>query len=204
MKAFLFLYPIHEYIKEELHLPNKHLVMERFNEIIDKRYRQRNYQIYWLLFGLEGDPKKPDMALLDSRIKIHYVDQIISAGSSFERLKRNRLRIYPSAKKILAKIDLTNGITIGGFHQSDCVRRVAKAAYRMGVSVFVDEDTTEQYFLSIKCGWGFPPSVRTREEYSASFLWNLLRFRETSRHLADAAIKNQRVERKKSPWLVQI
>jgi len=51
MKKFLFLYPIREYIDRALGpLPNTDRVIKRLNRIIDIRYRQQGFHIYWLMF----------------------------------------------------------------------------------------------------------------------------------------------------------
>lgn len=59
-------------------------MITRFNKIIDARYRQKGYRVYWLLFGMEGNPGKPDTSMLDTRIKILKKDRIISLGVSFD------------------------------------------------------------------------------------------------------------------------
>lgn len=201
MKSFLFLYPIRAYIEQELPPHNQELIMKKFNEIIDARYRQKNFQIYWLIFGAEDDYEKPDLSLLDSRFKIHEDDQIISCGLSF---KQHRRIIYPSPKKILAQLNSINELVIGGFHQADCVKKVASQAHKSGLKVFVDEDTTDQYFTYLSL-WSFPPIVRTPQEYASSLRWNLLAMKgKVSPALADRAVKNQRSYRKRQPWLVQI
>ncbi|MEK7598213.1 MAG: hypothetical protein AAB487_00575 [Patescibacteria group bacterium] len=201
MRSFLFLYPIRAYIDQELPAFNRQLILERLNAIINARYRQNGYQIYWLLFGAEHNPEEPDFALLEPRIKIHDADRVISAGLS---LKRHRRRIYPSPKKILSRLDLASELVVGGFHQDDCVKRIARQAYNNGLKVFVDEDTTDQYFITLIL-WEFPPVVRTREQYATRLLWNLRSNRGTQPYwLAEVAIKNQRADRRKQPWLVQI
>src|SRR3989338_10455034 len=130
MRRFLFLYPIREYVDREVTDAHDDLsALERLNEIIDARYRQFGYQINWLLFSVGGRPNIPDLSLLDPRIKIHETDRIISAGLSRER---HRKYIYPSCKKILVQLNPASELVVGGFHQTDCVDKIARAAHSNG------------------------------------------------------------------------
>ncbi|HLB32570.1 MAG TPA: hypothetical protein VJL27_03395 [Patescibacteria group bacterium] len=126
MKVFLFLYPILHYIKEETHgHPLKLKALKRLNAIIDTRYRQKGYRIFWLLFSVVRKPATPDLLLLDARIRIGKTDRVLSAGVSFER--HCRRLVYPSPKSIIAQIQPVDQLVVGGFHQTDCVDKLARA-----------------------------------------------------------------------------
>lgn len=202
MKKFLFLYPIREYFNREVtDTPEDLLALKRLSEIIDGRYRRLGYQVNWLMFGTENDPHIPDMSLVDLRINIHKTDRIISAGLSREK---HRKYIYPSCKKILAQLNPVEELVIGGFHQSDCVDRIAHTANRNGLVVVVDEDTTDQFFKTARLQY-MPPVLRTREEYALGFIALLEGIGSMfSREMVAWAIKEHRAERNQKPWLVQI
>jgi len=202
MRKFLFLYPTREYIDREIAgTPDDLSVLKRLNAIIDARYRQTGYQVFWLLFGTESEPSTPDASLVDSRINIHETDRIITAGLSREK---HRKYIYPSCKRILAQLNPISKLVIGGFHQSDCVDKIARAAHRDGLDVIVDEDTTDQFFRTTRLQYA-PPIMRTREEYASGFLTLLESMSSLfSSEMVDRAIQEHRAERNLKPWLVQI
>ena len=202
MKRFLFLYPIREYIdREATCASNRPHLLKRLNKIIDSRYRQSGYQINWLLFGTEGRPSIPDMSLIDPNISIYEADRIVSAGLSREK---HRKYVYPSCKRILARLSPVSELVIGGFHQGDCVNRVARIAHRTGLAVAVDEDTTDQFFKTARLQ-RVPPITRTRKEYASSFLTLLESMRKLfSDEMVTRAIQEHRIERSQKPWLVQI
>jgi len=202
VKRFLFLYPIREYIDREItDAPDDLFALERFNEIIDARYRQCGYQINWLLFSVESRPNIPDLSLIDPRIRIHAKDRIISAGLSRER---HRKYIYPSCKKILVQLNPASELVLGGFHQTDCVDKIARAAHHNGLVVIVDEDTTDQFFKTARLQ-RIPPVMRTREEYAIDFRALLESMDNVFSHEMTArAIQEHYAERGQKPWLVQI
>lgn len=206
VKCFLFMYPTKDYIESLAQRKcNRRTLITRFNKIIDARYRKKNYLVYWLLFGMEDNPEKPDTSMLDTRIKILKKDRIISAGISFndfwERLKRG---IYPDPEQILSQIEEISELVLGGFHQDCCVKEVASYVYRKGIKISVDEDTTDQFFILFDLS-GLPPVIRTQEQYAASLLKT---FQEGKNGIPNwmggLAIENQRADRKNQPWLVQI
>ncbi len=202
MKKFLFLYPIRKYIDRALGPPpNADKVIERLNRIIDIRYRQQGFHIYWLMFSTDGDREMPDLSIVDSRIRIVSQDQIIVCGISRER---HRKYIFPSCKLILSKLQPLAELVIGGFHQAQCVNSVARAAYRRGTRVIVDEDTTDQFFKMATIS-DLPPVIRSRDEYASKFLAILEGMTSfSSQAMVNCAIREHRTERKRKPWLVQI
>jgi len=205
MKAFLFLYPISRYTEEETFgHPSKLKVLERLNAIIDIRYRQKGYRIFWLLFGVVRKPSTPNLSLLDARLRISKTDKVLSAGVSFER--HCRRLVYPSLKSIIAQIQPVDELVIGGFHQTDCVDKLARAAHRQSISVRVDEDTTNQLFTTTMLD-GLPPVESTQEEYASRLTASLARIATRSDCdllRLDNSLRRHRAMRKKRPWLAQI
>ena len=203
---FLFLYPISRYIEEETH---GHILilkaLKRLNDIIDTRYRKERYRIFWLLFSEERKPSTPDLSLLDTRIHISNTDKILSAGVSFER--HCRRLVYPSLKSIIARIQPVDELVIGGFHQTDCVDKLAHAVHRQGISVRVDEDTTNQLFTTTMLD-ELPPIESTQKEYASRLTASLARIAASNEGCdllsLDQSLRRHRATRKRRPWLTQI
>lgn len=161
MKIFLFLYPIKEYIESRQNRwpRGKPFPIERLWEIIDARYRENGFTVAWLLFGDGKNPSRPDFSHLYAPNIIQNGDIVLSCGITFER--HTGEKTYPSAKKILAKLGRPiEELALGGFHQDDCVSRVARCAFEQGISTFIDDDTTEMLFCRIALGVKIP-LVRT-------------------------------------------
>lgn len=155
MSEFVFLYPIQPYIDDVLGDKDtrpdfKFQLCPRLNEIVNRRYRNRDYDVSWVMFGCSGDETTPDMSTKAQEIDIYPNDKIISAGISFVRHRDEK--VYPDNAYLLEQIANPKKLVIGGFHQWDCVNRLAESAYLGGLDVFVDENTTDVYFLS---GYGY-------------------------------------------------
>ncbi len=192
MKAFLFLYPVNEYFEICLQqcqrdFTKNHYNHERINDIIDARYRQKGYAIHWLLFSAAGDSKKPDLSTISNCIKTSKKDIFLTAGVSFEEHAKGKK--YPDPAFILAQIPNLTELALGGFHQWDCVDRLAEYAHQNNMPTFVDEDTTELFFVRTSlCG----PIPLVRETLT----------------LEDLGINKQMMKfakeaRKNKPWFIQ-
>lgn len=149
MKAFIFLYPISQYFDSCLvdHLrPSKDANnnFRRINDIIDTRYRQKDYKIFWLIFSKENNPWEPDLSLVSDYIRIDKEDEIIAVGISFN--KHISDYVYPEHDFIFNQMPEITKAIVGGFHQWDCVNKIAKYIHEKGIPVLVDEDTTELFF----------------------------------------------------------
>ena len=149
MRAFIFLYPIKKYfdtcLVEHLGLSkDSNNNFRRINDIIDVRYRQKGYVIYWLMFGAAENPKKPDLSTVSNYVRILKEDTILAAGVSFK--EHTAKEKYPDLEFILRQMPNLTELAVGGFHQWDCVNKLAKHAYQKGIPVFIDEDTTEEFF----------------------------------------------------------
>jgi hypothetical protein len=116
----------------------------RINDIIDARYRRRDYKIFWLMFSKEDSPQEPDLSIVSNYIKINEEDFILAAGVSFDTHINEKK--YPEPEFIFSQIPEITELIVGGFHQWDCVNKIAKHAYEKRIPVLVDEDTTELFF----------------------------------------------------------
>jgi hypothetical protein len=149
MKIFLFLYPISPYFDSCLidHLKlnkNANNNFRRINDIIEVRYRQRGYKIFWVMFSKEDNLQEPDLSIVSNYITIDERDIVVAAGVSFNKHISDKK--YPDPKFIFNQIPEITELIVGGFHQWDCVNKTAKHAYEKGIPVLVDEDTTELFF----------------------------------------------------------
>lgn len=170
MKVFLFLYPINYYFDSCLvdylkPFENANNNFRRINDIIDARYRQRGYKVFWLMFSKENNPQEPDLSTISSYIRIDEKDSIIACGVSFDvHVKKKE---YPDPEFVFNQIPGITELVVGGFHQWDCVDKIAEYAcfgyppFEKDIPVIVDEDTTD-YFFSRTSSCGDIPLIRKK------------------------------------------
>lgn len=155
-KVFLYLYPIKEFastflLSDESLYDTWHILkpMPILNETIDRRYRQKNYQVIFVMFpdkkiyGL--DKKEED--------KIIYTDTLfldINAYDERGNEKKNFIPKYPDEDKIIEKLKDVDKLVIGGYHANDCVKKVAEKSLERGIDTLVDLDLTELFFQVYK------------------------------------------------------
>lgn len=155
-KVFLYLYPIEEYTK--VFLLNDNELYEEWNikrplpilnEAIQKRYRENGYQIVFVLYPdkkIYGvDLKKDD--------KIIYTDILFSENSATDehnKEKKGFIPKYPSERMIIDQLGNIDNLVVGGYHFSDCVKRVAEWALNSGIDTLVDLDLTDLFFSLYK------------------------------------------------------
>ena len=147
-KQYIFLYPFREYFESMLNFcktfyKEGHSV-DKLNDIITSRYRSKGYGINWVLFSDENDHEKPDTKGLSGFVAIEKEDRILNAGVSFGKHVSEEL--YADNDFILNQLPVHKELVIGGFHQGDCVDKLAARSYSKGIKTFVDEDTTEMFF----------------------------------------------------------
>lgn len=154
MKEFLFLYPVTPFLDYCLRLGTRenrryHLadaLCDRFNDIIEARYRQRGFSVNWLMFSQDDQAQNPDLTLKAEEIAFNNEDRILTSGVSFKRLVEDKQ--YPDFEYILSQLpEPVDRLVVGGFHQWDCVDMLAAEAYKRGIPTIVDEDTTDVYFV---------------------------------------------------------
>lgn len=152
MKIFLFLYPANKYFAKLKGIYKAKFDacgydFRRINDIIDARYRQIGYQVMWLMPGTKTDSTEPDLSLLSQDITIHQKDTIITIDlySYFPGGKERK--DHPNLElDIFEQIPKATELVLGGFHQWGCVDKLAQYAHQKGISVLVDEDTTDMFF----------------------------------------------------------
>ena len=157
MKVLLFLYPIVEYVEilmtDVWHegMPRN---LDRLNCVIEQRYRQQGYQVYWLLFGQTYNPGIPNKEALSGHFQFAADDHFVSNGITFFQMLGGS---YPVLMEILDHLpEEISELRIGGYHQWDCVDRIACLAHRLGIPTMVDEDLTELYFTRMAVGEDIP------------------------------------------------
>ena len=151
-KVFLYLYPIKEFTNMFL-LSDDKLYDEWnvgrplpiLNETIDKRYRQKGYQIVFVLY--------PDKELYGIEQKngdrIIYTDIPFSEASAYDENgneKQNFIPKYPNEKFLVDQLGSVDELVVGGYHAMDCVKRVAEFALQSGINTLVDLDLTDLFF----------------------------------------------------------
>lgn len=160
MKEFLFMYPIQEYLDEIIGRGNiRQLegreVCQKFNDIVEARYRQREFRVGWVMFKDRLGKNVPDMLARAREINIKPDDDILFSDVDF--CTHRLLKIYPDFANILAQLPQgLEKLVVGGFHYSDCVDKMAETAYRQGIPTIVDEDTTEVFFRAMNLSLGVP------------------------------------------------
>ncbi len=141
-KGFLYLYPFEPYFNfflkyyEEEEKRNAFAIL---NACIEKRYRDRGYQIYFLLY--------PDMDIYgivpESRDKLIYTDVTFEEASV---LKERNTFTSPSLEKIYRQLENLDILRVGGFHFNSCVKETAEYALSLGIDTLVDLDLTDLFF----------------------------------------------------------
>lgn len=150
MKVALFLYPIIPYL-DALHVFGQggharlHERAETLRRVMDKRYRRRGWHIVWTLFSREDDPRAPDLSLLAPQFDLRPDDGIAVVPLSFRRHCAEKA--YPDPRRLVRSLGEVSRLAVCGFHCDDCVEKVAKAAYRLGIKAKVHDDLTEHFFV---------------------------------------------------------
>jgi len=155
-KVFLYLYPIEEYTKMFLFHNDKlyddwniKRPLPILNECIQKRYRDKGYQVVFALypdrniFGII--PKKEDKVILTD-VTFDEASACYSDGTQ----KKNFVPKYPNEHLLLNQLGNIDELVIGGYHSSDCVKRVGEIALNMGIDTLVDLDLTDLFFALYK------------------------------------------------------
>lgn len=153
-KAFIFLYPIPEYIDSEIENHSfwrneeerssyRQRYQELLNNCIGNRYRQKGFSINYAIFNGHA---------ISDVILLQPTDKIIEVGLDFSTHTTqlpNETYPYPDSDFILDQLGDIQKIIVTGFHLWDCVEKLAKRAYERGLNTLVDEDLTEFLFRRI-------------------------------------------------------
>lgn len=153
-KIFLYLYPIQEYNRsfefseEYLHEIGRENPYKVLNECIQKRYREKGYEIVYAIYP----GKKIYGVNTLTTDKIIYTDVTFEQASGYNHdgsEKQDRNIKYPSEKYLIEQLGNFDEIVIGGFHFGDCVKRVAEYCYQSGFPTLIDLDLTDLFFIYI-------------------------------------------------------
>lgn len=150
-KVFLYLYPIEEFTKmflyddrlyDEWNIERPLIIL---NDTINKRYREKEYQIVFVLYPdkeLYGIQKKDEDLII-------YTDTLFSDMSIYEKngdKKKNFVPNYPNEMLILKQLGSIDKLVVGGYHAMDCVKKIAEASLEFGIDTLVDLDLTDLFF----------------------------------------------------------
>lgn len=144
-KIFLYLYPIKEFANV-FFLGNEYYDANNFkrpfnvlNESIEKRYRDKGYQVVYILypdkeiFGIT--PKKDD--------KIIFTDVTFNEAISNKGINTGEEVKYPNEQLIINQLGKVDKLVIGGYHAQDCVRKIGEKALENGINTLIDLDLTD-------------------------------------------------------------
>ncbi len=151
-KIFLYLYPIKEFTNMFLFHDDRlydewniDRPLPILNETINRRYREKGYQIVFALY--------PDRNLygIEQRNgdKIIYTDIPFSEASAYDENgneKKNFIPKYPNESMLIEQLGNVDELVVGGYHAMDCVKRVAEIALQRGINTLVDLDLTDLFF----------------------------------------------------------
>lgn len=145
-REFLFLFPIGPYVDDLARRLCAHGGNpDNLNAIIDARYRRQGYGVNWLLFSPAPRHPRVVMRHVSSWIQVCEEDAVLSAGVTIGNLFDEK--VYPDPLFVLAQLpSRTKELVVAGFHQQDCVDRIAAKAHEIYDKVFVDEDLTERFY----------------------------------------------------------
>jgi len=147
-KVFLYLYPIKEYTGFFLkgwQTFSKENPLPILNECIEKRYRQNGYEVIIAIYPdkeIFGIDIKPEDKVIETDVTF------VEATGYYEdgKEKPNEEIKYPSEEDLFNKVDYVDEIVVGGYHYSDCVRRVAEYFHEQGINTLVDVELTDVFF----------------------------------------------------------
>lgn len=198
MKIYLFLYPIRPYCEEGLsgialrRIRERGDAVERLGEIIAARYRAKRYQVWWLCFSSPSLAILPDYSQLAPYLGWEEEDTFVACGVTFR--DHVTFKEYPRCADILDQFPRrVTRLVLGGFHQGDCVTKLARAATKRGIRTMIDEDTTELFFCRTALH-GPIPLVRPLQA----------NVREVLARAPDALMRKLiREDRRNKPWLAK-
>lgn len=200
VKAFLFLYPIKVYVHAVVYPALTPESKQFLTKVMHRRYRANGFRVYWLAFSKDQNRDVPDRKQIeDGLFSVEPEDQVLNAGITLAELINGQ---YADPRHIGNQLsDNTTKIVIGGFHQWDCVDKMAAYFWSAGLETIVDEDLTDVglgRFLSIG-----------RNKSSCRLLSpnELMEFeldrQETDIGMSNSLLEAARLARAEKPWFFQ-
>ncbi|VVB77024.1 Uncharacterised protein [uncultured archaeon] len=186
---YLFVFPAKRYLKEGDHEVGK------LDLIINARYgRGSGYETNWLLFSSPQNYAEPDFESVDNRMPVRDGGRILVAGITLADCIEREVRFDPDY--VLSQLPSTRKLVVGGFHDADCVERIAAAAHAKGFEVLVDEDTTDMFFTRRALGIEIPLERR---------VWSLKDFgMAASQEAPSWVVETFREYRRDKPYRVKV
>lgn len=115
------------------------------NECIQKRYRENGYQVVYVLY-----PDKDIFGVIPkAEDRIIYTDILFSENSGIDENGETKIGFvpkYPNEQLLIEKLGNVRQLVIGGYHYSDCVKKVGETALKYGIDTIVDLDMTDLFF----------------------------------------------------------
>lgn len=153
MDQYLFLFPVMEYFSASEHFSFSangvpfDAEIGRLGRIIVARYGPGSgYETNWLMFSSPRDRLAPDLSSLETRMAAAGTGRVLVSGVTFDECTKSKVPVYFDPDYVLSQVPETRRLVVGGFHDADCVERMAEAAHAKGLDVMVDEDTTDMFF----------------------------------------------------------
>ncbi len=151
-KVFLYLYPIEEYTKMFLFRDDSYYdkwnikrPLPILNECIQKRYRDHGFQVVFALYpdrNIYGIVPKPQDKIIYTDVTFEQASACYSDGTP----KKDFVSTYPNEFLLLNQLGTIEELVIGGYHFSDCVKRVGETAFKIGIDTMIDIDLTDLFF----------------------------------------------------------
>ena len=151
-KVFLYLYPIKEFINifllhddqtyDKLNIDRPLPIL---NDTIDKRYRQKGYQVIFALYPdreLYGVEQRDGDKIIYTDIPFSDVNPKDEKGN----IKKDYIPKFPDERLLIEQLGDVDELIVGGYHSMECVRRVAEKALDSGINTLVDLDLTDLFF----------------------------------------------------------
>lgn len=170
--VLLFVYPDRRYFEHEAKGlafstgSNKCLryILPLYDQLIAGRYRERGFEVYWLVFSVPGNPDNPDIGNVSSTVTIADQDKVISAGITFGQ---TGLCIYADPEFIRSQLpDQLEKVVVVGFHEADCVDKIAEYMHLVAkADTMVDTDLTNLMPVRVSCGIPLPVHRTTFEPF---------------------------------------
>ncbi len=137
-KKLLFLYPIEEYFDCFADKKNHDEIFRKLNNAINKRYREKGYEIYFAVFIDSGI----------CNIEVREGDKVILSNLTYKEHvtpDENGNATYSDPRSMLLQLGEVEELILCGFHSRDCVKVMAESLYNLGVDVMIDIELTELF-----------------------------------------------------------
>ncbi len=169
MKAVLIMYPIFTYADGDSHIRKANALYlskwrrlwqsaldlskgefrDRFrliNKLIEE-YRGQDHRVYWGVFSDPKNKSKVGPKSISDIFEVREEDKTLPVGVTAEELIHDYK--YPNEQYILNQMPNLSSLVLGGFHETDCVSRIAVQAGKIGIPTKIDRFLTEHFFWTM-------------------------------------------------------